>query len=164
MTAAASPQPHGNADHASVPHGEHIHSTSHYVKIWAALCVLLMISFAGPFLGIKVVTLLTAFGIALVKAYLVCAKFMHLDIEKRLASIIIAAALICMGLFFAGAGADVMKHEGDQWVNVAAKAETARRIEREGEHGDKLDKEIEERMHGGGHGGEHAEPGAEHAK
>ena len=32
--------------------------------------------------GIRVVMLITAFGVALVKAYLVAKNFMHLDVEK----------------------------------------------------------------------------------
>ena len=47
----------------ATPSEEHTHH-SDYVKIWAVLCVLLAISVAGPFLGIQVVTLLTAFAYA----------------------------------------------------------------------------------------------------
>ena len=64
-------------------------SESHYVKLWAVLLVLLVISVCGPMLEIKWVTLLTAFGIAVVKAYLVAANFMHLKTEKPLAAIIL---------------------------------------------------------------------------
>ena len=46
---------------------EHTHHPN-YVKIWAILIVLLAISVAGPMIGIKWVTLLTAFVIATVKA------------------------------------------------------------------------------------------------
>jgi caa(3)-type oxidase subunit IV len=109
-----------------------------YVKIWAILVILLAVSIAGPTIGIFWVTMTTAFGVAIVKAYLVAANFMHLNIEKRLGSIIIFAALILMSLLFAGVAPDVMKHEGDQWVNAAARAETARRFEKEGEHGEKI--------------------------
>src|SRR4051794_35470504 len=122
---------------AHAEHEEHIHPSSYYVKTWAMLVVLLAISFAGPFLGIKWVTLTTAFGIAMVKCYLVCARFMHWNIEKRLASMIVLVAVVIMGLFFSGVPPDIMKHEGDNWVNFAAKAETARRIEREGADGKK---------------------------
>ena len=139
------------ASHAATAaehHDEHIHPVSYYVKTWAILVVLLAISFAGPFLGIKWVTLTTAFGIAIVKCFLVCARFMHLNIEKRLASMIVFMAVVLMGLFFSGVSPDVMKHEGANWNNVAAKAETARRIEREGEKGEKLDEEVERRLNG----------------
>ena len=53
------------------------HAHPNYVKIWAILLGLLAVSVAGPFLGIWWVTLITAFGVALVKAYLVSANFMR---------------------------------------------------------------------------------------
>lgn len=140
MTTPAATTAHAD-DHAP-GHDEHIHSVSHYVKIWAILCVLLAISFLGPYVGIKAVTIMTAFGIAIVKAFMVCAYFMHLNIEKKLGAMIVCVALIIMGLFFAGVSPDVMKHEGDHWTNYAANAETTRRIEREGEHGEKLDEKL----------------------
>lgn len=131
-------------------HGPH-HPASFYVKIWAVLLVLLVISILGPEIGIWWVTMITAFGIACVKAYLVAAHFMHLNIEKKLATMIIVMALVLMALFFAGVSPDVMKHQGDQWVNAAAKEETARRFEAEGEHGEKIK----------AHGAEHAPPGSD---
>ena len=51
------------------------HEHPNYVKIWAILVVLLVISVLGPTLEIRVVTLITAFGIAIVKAYLVAVNF-----------------------------------------------------------------------------------------
>ncbi len=87
-----------------------------YIKIWAILCVLLVISILGPMLGIRPVTLITAFGIALVKAYLVAKNFMHLDIEPRYAVYLLVTMLVFMLLFFAGTAPDVMKWEGDNWV------------------------------------------------
>ena len=53
-----------------------------YVKIWGILVGLLMVSVLGPMAGIRWVTLIAAFGVALVKAYMVAKNFMHLDIEK----------------------------------------------------------------------------------
>jgi len=86
-----------------------------YLKIWAILLVLLVISFTGPFLGIRVVTLITAFGIALVKAYLVAKNFMHLDIEKPIVPWILGIALVFMVLLYAGVAPDVQKDAGHQW-------------------------------------------------
>ena len=40
------------------------------------------VSVVGPMLGIRAVTLITAFGIALVKAYLVAKNFMHLNVAE----------------------------------------------------------------------------------
>lgn len=100
-----------------------------YKKIYLVLVVLLAISVAGPFVGIKWVTLITAFGIALVKARLVVQNFMHLKWEKRIARLVLAGSLVLMALFFTAVAPDVMKHRGSNWVNDAAIAATARGIE-----------------------------------
>ena len=86
-----------------------------YVKIWAVLCALLVVSVAGPFLEIWWLTLITAFGIAIVKAYIVAANFMHLNIEKRYIVYLMMTMLVFMLLFFTASAPDVMKHEGTNW-------------------------------------------------
>jgi caa(3)-type oxidase subunit IV len=103
-------------DHA---HADESHAHPNYWRIWAALCVLLSISVAGPFVGIKIVTLVTAFGIAVVKAYLVAKYFMHIDIAAKYVTYFIATALVFMLLFFAGAAPDVMKPQGRNWEKPA---------------------------------------------
>lgn len=105
------------------------HDHPSYKKIYITLLVLLAISVAGPFLGILWVTLITAFGIALVKASLVIQHFMHLKYEKRIMKWMLATSLALMLLFFAGVAPDIMQHSGHQWVNDAALAATARGIE-----------------------------------
>lgn len=97
------------------------HTASHYVKIWLVLLVLLVISILGPMLEIKILTLITAFGIAIVKALLVAAYFMHLNIEKRYVWYILVSMLLMVGLFFAGTAADIMKPHGRNWENTSAK-------------------------------------------
>ena len=67
-------------------------------------------------LEIQVVTLITAFGIAIVKAYLVAKHFMHINIEKRFITYITVTVLVFMFLFFAGTAPDVMKPSGSNWV------------------------------------------------
>ena len=42
------------------------HGHTNYIKIWGILLVLLIVSYLGPMLELRVVTLLTAFGIAFV--------------------------------------------------------------------------------------------------
>ena len=91
------------------------HPPVNYVRIWQILLVLLVISVLGPLLGIKVVTLITAFGIAVVKAYLVAKNFMHLNVQPRYVVYILGTTLVFMLLFFAGTAPDVMKHSGDNW-------------------------------------------------
>ena len=98
---------------------EHTHH-GNYVKTWAWLVVLLMISVAGPFVGHPVVTLVTAFGIALVKAYLVARNFMHVNAQKAFVSYMLVTCLVFMLLFFAGVAPDVMKAEGDNWYKPEA--------------------------------------------
>ena len=94
---------------------EHTHHPN-YVKIWAVLVVLLVVSVIGPMFGIRVVTLITAFGIACVKAYLVAKNFMHITATQRFVPYLVATALVFMLLFFAGSSPDVMKPDGNNWV------------------------------------------------
>ena len=104
---------------------EHAGHETNYVKIWGILLVLLAVSIAGPTLEIKAVTLITAFGIALVKAYLVAKNFMHLNVEPRFAVYLLCTVLVFMLLFFAGTAPDVMKHEGTNWVKPPIEVESA---------------------------------------
>ena len=104
---------------------EHTEHHINYVKVWAILLCLLTVSILGPFLGIKLVTLITAFGIAIVKAYMVAKNFMHLNIEPRYAVYLLTTALVFMLLFFAGSAPDVMKHEGSGWVKPRVHVESA---------------------------------------
>jgi len=117
------------ADHAShgtahEAHGEHTHHPN-YVKIWAILLALLVVSVAGPFVGIKAVTLITAFGVAIVKAYLVVKNFMHIDVAARLVTYLVLTMLLFMLLFFAGTAPDVMESHGSNWTKPSWVAGTA---------------------------------------
>lgn len=106
---------------------EHAHEdhTKHYVRIWAILVVLLVVSVIGPELGIRAVTLITAFGIAVVKAYLVVKNFMHINVEQRFIPYAMVTCLVFMLLFFAGTAPDVMKAEGSGWQKPAWLADLA---------------------------------------
>lgn len=99
---------------------EHAHGASFYVKIWGILLVLLVISIIGPELGIRIVTLITAFGIAVVKAWMVAAYFMHLKGEKKFVHYMLYTMLIFMALLTAGIMVDINKPQGRNWVNTAA--------------------------------------------
>jgi len=120
-------------EHAHAHPVEHAHSAQHsdhahpnYIKIYWILLALLVVSMIGPEFEIQVVTLITAFGVALVKAYLVVKNFMHLNLEKRYVVYMVSTCLIFMLLFFAAVAPDVMKQEGSGWikpkVNVPAAA------------------------------------------
>ncbi len=93
---------------------EHTHHPN-YVKIWAVLVVLLAISVTGPMFEVQWLTLVTAFGIALVKAYLVIVNFMHIGAAKRFVPYLIVVSLLFMLLLFAGVAPDVMKENGKNW-------------------------------------------------
>lgn len=99
-------------------HAQAAHHTN-YVKIWGILVVLLVVSVVGPMFGIRVVTLLTAFGIALVKAYMVAKYFMHLDVEKPVIHWALAIALVFMVLLYAGVAPDVQMDRGQRWTKDA---------------------------------------------
>lgn len=105
-------------------HSEAAHPHTNYVKVWGILVVLLIISILGPELGHPVITLVTAFGIAFVKAYMVAMKFMHLDREPKFVTYFVVTTLAFMALMFAGIAPDVLKHDGANWNNVAAKEAT----------------------------------------
>lgn len=104
------------------------HKHPNYKKIYFTLLGLLVVSVAGPFLGVVWVTLITAFGVALVKANMVVQNFMHLRWEKDIMKWMLATSLLLMFLMFAGVAPDVMRHTGVRWVNDAALAATARGV------------------------------------
>ena len=131
--------------HAEQPHAAHAHPN--YVKVWGILCVLLVISVLGPLLEIWVVTMVTAFGIAFVKAYLVATRFMHLNLEKKVVPYMLGTMLAIMALMIGAMSPDVMKHEGARWENTAAKESVKRGM----------------LLHPGAHHEEHKAPaGSEH--
>ena len=109
-------------------HDEQGHDGGHHVnyfRIYVTLLILFLISVVGPevgeLTGLRWITLITAFGIAFVKARLVVNNFMHLAWERRIAKWLLASSLILLLLFVAGVAPDVMNHEGNNWENVAAK-------------------------------------------
>lgn len=115
-------------EHTEHTDGQHAHHPN-YKKIYFILLGLLVVSILGPEIGIVWVTLVTAFGIALIKANMVIQNFMHLRTEKRIMKWMLATSVVLMFLLFAGVAPDVMKHEGHSWVNTAALAATERGIE-----------------------------------
>lgn len=96
------------------------HSEQHYVKIWGLLCALLCVSVIGPMLGHPVLTLITAFGIAIVKAYLVARNFMHVNIEGRWVAYLLLGMVAFVLVLFWGVAPDVMEHQGHRWQKFYA--------------------------------------------
>jgi caa(3)-type oxidase subunit IV len=120
-----------HAAHADVPHGSHgahagaHHGPDHYVKIWAILCALLVVSIIGPMFHMKLLTLITAFGIAIIKAWMVASYFMHLNIEKKFASILLVTMIGALVVFWYGISPDIRMHQGTNWENTSAQAHAA---------------------------------------
>ena len=90
-----------------------------YTQVYIWLLILLCISVVGPMAEIRWLTLITAFGIAVVKAYLVARNFMHVNIAPRYVAYFISTTLIFVLLFFAAVAPDVMKAEGSNWMKPA---------------------------------------------
>jgi caa(3)-type oxidase subunit IV len=111
---------------------DHAHHPNKYRNIYLVLLVLLIVSIIGPEIGILWLTLVTAFGIALVKATMVVREFMHLKDERKLIKWMLVTSLLLMLLLFAGVAPDVMRHEGTNWENLSAKAAVERGIDSEG--------------------------------
>ena len=96
------------------------HAHPNYVKIWVWLLILLAISVAGPILEVTWITLVTAFGIAVVKTFMVAANFMHLKFEKKLIWYLLIISISFLGIFFFGTASDIMKTSGQQWKDCIA--------------------------------------------
>lgn len=114
----------GHTEHHDHAHGDHQdsgHGPSFYVKIYAVLMVLFIISVLGPELGNRTITLVTAFGIAVVKAYMVAVYFMHIRHEKKYIPYIMFAMLGAVFLFYIAVATDVEYTSGNNWENAAAK-------------------------------------------
>jgi caa(3)-type oxidase subunit IV len=106
------------ASHPGTPHHPapaHGHSHPNYVRVWLVLVVLLAVSVFGPMIGIRWITLIAAFGVALVKAYLVAKNFMHLNIEKPIVHWMLAVGLALMVLLYGALAPDVEKGAGRNW-------------------------------------------------
>jgi caa(3)-type oxidase subunit IV len=97
----------------------HIHHPN-YIKVWAILVALLVVSVLGSFSHIRTVVLIAAFGVAVIKAALVAKNFMHVTIEKRWVPYLLIVCLLFVVILFAGVSPDVMKHSGEHWNNPSA--------------------------------------------
>jgi len=101
------------------------HHDINYVRVYLILLALLFVSIIGPEIGIQAVTLFTAFGVALIKAYLVVKNFMHINVSPRYVTYLCATTLVFMLLFFAGTAPDVMNATGDNWRKPLWEADAA---------------------------------------
>jgi caa(3)-type oxidase subunit IV len=112
----------------------HVHHPN-YIKVWAVLVVLLIVSVLGSMSSVRGLVLVAAFGVALVKAYLVAKNFMHVTVEKRWVPYLLIMCLLFIAILFAGVAPDVMKHSGLNWnkspVNQAVQSSASAAPKRE---------------------------------
>jgi caa(3)-type oxidase subunit IV len=105
----------------SEEHAEH-HGPS-YFKTYVMLMILMFLSIAGyeagNLAGIQAIALFSAFGIAVVKAYLVASRFMHLNIEKRYVVYMLTTCLAFMFLFYTAISPDIQRDTGTNWIKPA---------------------------------------------
>jgi cytochrome c oxidase subunit 4 len=90
LTQDTAQQQHG--DHELVPYGV-------YLKVWAILMVLTVVTVGVSYLDLKHVTVLTATLIATVKGTLVLLYFMHVRFEERIYAWMIVAVLGTYAIF-----------------------------------------------------------------
>jgi len=118
-------------------HAEHENHDAAYIKVWGLLMILLFVSIVGPMAEIQWLTLVTAFGVACVKAYYVATRFMHINLEAKFVTYMVVTCLVFMLLFFAGTAPDVMKEDGANWEKpawIAANAQAGEKTGHGGEH------------------------------
>ena len=144
-----------SGDHGGSGHSHH--GPSYYVKIWGLLLALLIASILGPMLGNKILTIITAFGIAVVKALIVASFFMHLNVEKRYIWYLLVGMLAMLFLFFFGVAADVMKFDGRNWTKPVATKYAEDFAKLAGHHGGDDEDEA-----AGGEGHQAGAPAAQH--
>jgi len=140
--------------HGTAAHGES--HEAHYVRIWAILVVLLLVSYFGPMLATKLgwhwLLLTTAFGVAVIKAYMVAKNFMHINVENRIIHFMMITGVALMVLLYGAIAPDIQKGTGQNWQKDA------------GFHHSFT---TSKPHHAGGHeaapAGEHAAPADEHA-
>ena len=96
------------------------HAHPDYKKIYIRLLILLAISIWGPIFALQLdnrfllasAVLLTAFGVGAIKAGMVGAWFMHLDIELKVVKRLLIVCILLLILLLAGVGPDVLLPEG----------------------------------------------------
>ena len=99
-----------NAEHHAPPMS--------YIIIWVVLVVLFAASIAFSLFSSLVVGVVFAFFIAIVKALMVAAWFMHLNIEPRWVWVLLAMALGAVFVMWLGMAPDIMEPAGANWSKL----------------------------------------------
>ena len=93
------------------------HDTAHpsYIVIWVLLVLLFVASLGFSHFTSLVVGVVFAFFIAIVKALMVAAWFMHMNVEKKWVWIMMFLALGTVFIMWMGMAPDVMENRGVNW-------------------------------------------------
>lgn len=93
------------------------HSVEHYFKIWAVVLALFVISVTvAQISDNRPLVLMTAFGIAIVQAFLVASYFMHLNEEHSYVLYLLLSMVLVLMTFYVGSIEDVGHTLGLNWV------------------------------------------------
>ena len=84
---------------AEHPH-HHVHPISHYLKVFGALMVLTVLTVAVSYADLGTASIGVAMVVAVVKAALVLAFFMHLAQDDKFYTFIFLCTLIFVAIFF----------------------------------------------------------------
>ncbi len=79
-----------------------------YVAIWGVLVVALLVSLIVGKMNLPVVTLILIFSVAVVKAWLVIAYYMHLKFEPLFVAAMVVTGLVCLYILFLGLVPDIV--------------------------------------------------------
>jgi caa(3)-type oxidase subunit IV len=79
-----------------------------YVLIWALLVAALGMSMLVGEMGVPVIAVVLIFTIAVVKAYMVMAYFMHIRFEPLYVTLILGSAVVCLCFLFFGLVPDIV--------------------------------------------------------
>lgn len=89
-----------------------------YIVIWVVLVLLFVASVAFSGVTSFVVGVVFAFFIAIVKALMVAAWFMHLSLERRWVWLMLVGGLLVVFVMWLGIAPDVMEMDGQNWSKV----------------------------------------------
>ena len=92
----------------SEEHESHRDHTARYIAIWGVLVAALLVSLVLGGMHIPVVTVVLIFSVAIAKAYMVMAYFMHIKGAPIFVTVILASGAVCLYLFFFGTLTDVV--------------------------------------------------------
>jgi len=86
----------------------HRDHTGKYVAIWGILVAALLVSLLLGGMNIPIVTVVLIFSVAIAKAYMVMAYFMHIKGAPIFVTVVLGSGVLCLYLFFFGTLTDVV--------------------------------------------------------